>query len=74
MKSKRVLQAAVLLLSLRPLAFGLTGILFGTARFTGSGAVVNINLDNQIRFLSAWYLGLAALAWWCLWPSCCFRC
>jgi hypothetical protein len=59
--SRRVLQALMLLLSLLPLVFGGLGIVFGISRFGISG---NANLDSQYRFLSAWYLGLAVLAWW----------
>jgi hypothetical protein len=61
--SRRTLQAVILLLSLLPLTFGTLGILFGAGRLN-SGAPVSADLDSQYRFLSAWYLGLAALAWW----------
>jgi Domain of unknown function (DUF4345) len=61
--SRRVLQAVILLLSLLPLTFGSLGILFGADRLN-SGTPVSADLDSQYRFLSAWYLGLAALAWW----------
>jgi Domain of unknown function (DUF4345) len=59
--SRRVLQVTILFLSLLPLVFGGLGIVFGTSRF---GISAHANLDSQYRFLSAWYLGLAVLAWW----------
>jgi hypothetical protein len=62
MTSKRLLQAVVLVASLIPLTFGLLGIVFGAQQLQGSP--VTASLDSQYRFLSAWYLGLAALAWW----------
>jgi hypothetical protein len=60
---RRSLQAVVALLSLLPLTFGLLGVLFGAARFL-PGVAVPANLDSQFRFLSAWYIGLAVIAWW----------
>ena|SRR5688572_23611137 len=60
---KRSLQVVVALLSLLPLTFGVLGILFGAERFL-PGTVVPANLDSQFRFLSAWYVGLAVIAWW----------
>jgi hypothetical protein len=61
--SKRSLQVVIILLSLLPLFFGAMGVLYGAGRFEFAGRVP-VNLDSQYRFLSAWYLGLAALAWW----------
>jgi hypothetical protein len=52
-------------LSLLPLTFGVLGISLGANRFM-PGGMVSANLDSQFRFLSAWYLGLAVLAWWML--------
>jgi hypothetical protein len=60
---RRALQVVVALLSLLPLTFGLLGIFFGAGRFL-PGEPVPANLDSQFRFLSAWYVGLAVLAWW----------
>jgi hypothetical protein len=62
--SKRGLQIVIVLLSLLPLGFGLMGVVFGAARFQGAGPALPVDLDNQMRFLSAWYLALAVLAWW----------
>jgi hypothetical protein len=60
---RRSLQVVVALLSLLPLTFGVLGVLFGAARFLPDQAVP-ANLDSQVRFLSAWYVGLAVIAWW----------
>jgi hypothetical protein len=60
---RRALQVVVALLSLLPLAFGSLGIVLGAARFL-PGAEVPASLDSQFRFLSAWYVGLALIAWW----------
>jgi hypothetical protein len=62
--SRRALQIVIFTLSLLPLTFGTLGVVFGVARFDAGAHAVNVNLDSQFRFLSAWYLGLAALAWW----------
>jgi Domain of unknown function (DUF4345) len=62
---KRTLQVVLAILSLLPLTFGALGVVLGAGRFLPSG-MVNANLDSQFRFLSAWYLGLAVLAWWML--------
>jgi Domain of unknown function (DUF4345) len=60
---KRALQITVALLSLLPLTFGVLGLTVGVGRFL-PGAVVPPDLDSQFRFMSAWYLGLAFMAWW----------
>jgi hypothetical protein len=60
---KRALQVVVAILSLLPLAFGLLGLVFGVGRFLPPEQVT-AGLDSQFRFLSAWYLGLAFIAWW----------
>jgi hypothetical protein len=60
---KRSLQVVVAVLSVLPLTFGVLGVLFGAERFL-PGTVVPANLDSQFRFLSAWYIGLAVIAWW----------
>ncbi len=60
---KRSLQITLGLLSLLPLTFGLLGLILGAGRFLPEG-VVTPDLDSQYRFLSAWYLALAVIAWW----------
>lgn len=60
---KRSLQVVVALLSLLPLTFGLLGLIGGAARFLPAGVMLP-DLDSQYRFMSAWYLALAVLAWW----------
>lgn len=62
--SKRLLQITIIILSLLPFAFGLLGIIYGSDRFNLGDEVLNPNMDSQFRFLSTWYLGLAAIVWW----------
>jgi hypothetical protein len=60
---RRSLQITIVMLSLLPLAFGLLGLFSGATRFLPAG--LNLpDLDSQYRFMSAWYLSLAILAWW----------
>lgn len=63
MTSRRALQAVLLVLSLIPLVFGTMGLVTGAAELNDGGAVT-ASLDSQFRFMSAWYVGLAALIWW----------
>jgi Domain of unknown function (DUF4345) len=60
---RRIFQSVLILLSLIPLIFGLSGIAFGTERFLDADAVVP-QLDGQFRYLSAWYLSLTFMIWW----------
>jgi hypothetical protein len=60
---RRALQITLLILSLIPFIFGLTGVIFGTGRFLDASAVVP-QLDSQFRYLSGWYLVLCFLVWW----------
>jgi len=62
---KRGLQIVLAILSLIPLYFGLLGI-WGGADFANEGGVVTNGLDNQYRYLSAYYLSLFFLIWWIL--------
>lgn len=62
---KRGLQIILAVLSLIPLAFAIIGI-FGGAEFANGGASVTAELDNQFRYLSAFYLSLFFLIWWIL--------
>lgn len=60
---KRGLQIVLIILSLIPLYFGITGFLGGAASLNGGEAVTNA-LDNQFRYLSAFYLILTFLIWY----------
>ena len=60
---KKTLQIVLIILSLIPLYFGLTGIVFGAGQWLADGSVT-AEIDNQYRFLSAFYLSLAFLIWW----------
>jgi hypothetical protein len=60
---RKSLQITLLILSVIPLFFGLTGVIFGTGRFLEPGAVVP-QLDNQFRYLSGMYLMVSFLIWW----------
>ena len=52
-------------LSLIPLYYGLLGV-WGGAEFANQGGAVTNGLDNQYRYLSAYYLSLFFLIWWIL--------
>lgn len=60
---KRGLQIVLIILSLIPLYFGVTGVLFGAGQWIAAEAVTPA-IDNQYRYLSAFYLVLAFLLWW----------
>ena len=60
---KRALQIVLIILSLIPLYFGITGVMGGAAGLNGGEAVANA-LDNQFRYLSAFYLILTFLIWY----------
>jgi Domain of unknown function (DUF4345) len=60
---RKSLQITLLILSLIPLFFGLTGVIFGTGRFLPVDAIVP-QLDNQFRYLSGIYLLVSCLIWW----------
>jgi len=62
---KRGLQIVLIILSLIPLYFGITGTLFGAGQWIAADAVTPA-IDNQYRYLSAFYLVLAFLIWWML--------
>jgi Domain of unknown function (DUF4345) len=61
---RKSLQIMLLILSVIPLFFGLTGVMFGTGRFLDAAAVVVPQLDNQFRYLSGIYLLVSFLIWW----------
>lgn len=60
---KRGFQIVLFILSLIPLYFAVTGIFYGAAGLNG-GEAVNPDLDNQFRYLSAFYLILTFLIWY----------
>lgn len=62
---KRGLQIVLAVLSLIPLAFAVMGLVGGAAGANG-GVAVAAELDNQFRYLSAYYLSLFFLIWWVL--------
>lgn len=62
---KRGLQIILAVLSLIPLAFALMGLI-GGAEMANEGGSVTAALDNQFRYLSAYYLSLFFLIWWIL--------
>jgi hypothetical protein len=59
---KRALQIVLLVLSLVPLYFAITGVWGGAAALNGDA--VSAALDNQFRYLSGFYLVLTFLIWW----------
>ena len=62
---KRGLQIVLALLSLIPLFFAVTGLV-GGGEAANAGEAVTAGLDNQFRYLSAYYLSLFFLIWWVL--------
>ena len=62
---KRGLQIVLAVLSLIPLFFAVTGLI-GGAETANAGNAVTAELDNQFRYLSAYYLSLFFLIWWVL--------
>lgn len=62
---KRELQIVLAVLSLIPLFFAVTGLL-GGGQAANAGEAVTAGLDNQFRYLSAYYLSLFFLIWWVL--------
>jgi hypothetical protein len=60
---KLALRIVIATLSLLPLAFGTLGLLLGVAMYIPAEAATP-KLDSQFRFMSAWDIGLALVAWW----------
>ncbi len=60
---KKTLQIIIAALSLIPLYFGVTGIVFGASQWLAAGTVT-AEIDSQYRYLSAFYLSLTFLIWW----------
>ncbi len=55
----------LVILSLIPLYFGISGMFGGPVPLNGGEAVAT-SLDNQFRYLSAFYIALFLLIWWVL--------
>lgn len=64
-KQRRLLQQAVAILGIIPVAAGLFGVLFGQAL---TGDAVSISAESHFRFLSALLLGIG-LCFWSTVPS-----
>jgi len=62
---KLALQVTLGVLSLIPLFFGVTGLLWGTAQFMPEAEVIPA-LDNQFRYWAGFYFVLAFLLWWAI--------
>lgn len=62
---RTLFKIVLIVLSLIPLYFAVTGI-FGGAASVNSGEAVSAGLDNQFRYLSAYYLSLFFLIWYVL--------
>ncbi len=58
-------KIVLMILSLIPLYFAVTGI-FGGAASNNGGEIVKAALDNQYRYLSGYYLSLFFLIWYVL--------
>lgn len=52
-------RIATIIFALIPLYFGVTGIIFGAAQLSGGDAATA--LDNQFRYLSGVYIGIAVM-------------
>ncbi|HEX2030494.1 MAG TPA: DUF4345 domain-containing protein [Actinomycetota bacterium] len=57
---RRALQTTVGLLGLVAVVFGTQTVLLGARSVLGAGAV-SANLDNELRFYAAWYVGAGLL-------------
>ncbi len=62
---RNALQITLAIFSVIPLAFGLSGVFFGAGRWL-PGEAIPPELDNQYRYLSAYYLSLSFLLWWAI--------
>ncbi len=62
---RTALKIVLMALSLIPLYFAVTGVMGGAAALNG-GDAVSAGLDNQFRYLSAYYLSLFFLIWYLL--------
>ncbi len=62
---RTALKIVLMILSLIPLYFAVTGV-FGGAVSVNGGDAVSAGLDNQFRYLSAYYFSLFLLIWYVL--------
>ena len=60
---RRTLQTILIVLAIIPLGFGAMNLFVGAERFLPIEDVTAA-IDSQLRFQSAWYLGLAAIILW----------
>lgn len=60
---RRTLQTILIVLAIIPLGFGAMNLFVGAERFLPIEDVTAA-IDSQLRFQSAWYLGLAAIIFW----------
>ena len=58
-----IFRIATILVGLIPLWFGVNGVLFGAAEHMG-GEPFSTAMDNQYRYLSGVYIGIAATIFW----------
>lgn len=63
---KRLLQAAVALASLVPLAAGAASLVAGAAMIAGVGSPVPIDLDSHFRYLSGLLFAIGLAYLWCI--------
>jgi hypothetical protein len=62
---RNLFKIVLVVLSLIPLYFAVTGVMGGAGVLNGSDTV-SASLDNQFRYLSAYYLSLFFLIWYVL--------
>ncbi|GGX68059.1 hypothetical protein GCM10011309_17250 [Litorimonas cladophorae] len=62
---RNLFKIVLIVLSLIPLYFAVTGVMGGAGVLNGSDTVA-ASLDNQFRYLSAYYLSLFFLIWYVL--------
>lgn len=62
---RTLFKITLMVLSLIPLYFAVTGV-FGGAAALNDGVAVSAELDNQFRYLSAYYFSLFLLIWYVL--------
>jgi len=60
---KLALRIVLAVLGLLPLAVGTLGLVSGVGMYIPAEAATP-KLDSQFRFMSAWDIGLALVAWW----------
>jgi hypothetical protein len=60
------LQIVLGILSLIPVFFGVTGLLYGAEQLMPEGQSVPPALDNQFRYWAGFYFVLAFLLWWAI--------